>query len=1141
MTTLNDVSNPPTSGALTIDALLGTGPSWNYVTPSQGNIIYYTFADDGVHNGSVSTVSTFTAAQQNATHDALSYVESITGIDFVETSQSSLAQFAFLNANVIGQNVTGTTNWSVSYSYDANQIITSYDADAEIFLDIVDYSWTLSPTQGSLAYETLLHEIGHALGLKHPFEGAITLPPSLDDTNNTLMSYTHAGDYKSTFQQYDFDALWWLYGGDGLGGNYGINSLYGPTLSPDTTAPVVTSFSPADGATGVAPGSNIVLTFSEPIQRGTGNIVLKTAAGQVIATYDAAMSNNLSISGSTLTINPTANLSNGTEYRLEFSPGSIEDLAGNNYAGTTGYNFATLNFNNAPTGTVSISGTPTQGQTLTASNALADLDGLGAFHYQWLANGSAITGATGSSLVLAQAQVGKTISVTASYTDGGGTPESVTSSATTAVANVNDAPTGLVSISGTPTQGQTLTASNALADLDGLGAFHYQWLANGSAITGATGSSLVLAQAQVGKTISVTASYTDGGGMAESATSSATAAVVGNSNVNDLPTGTVSISGTPTQGQTLTASNALADLDGLGAFHYQWLANGSAITGATGSSLVLAQAQVGKTISVTASYTDGGGTPESVTSSATTAVANVNDAPTGLVSISGTPTQGQTLTASNALADLDGLGAFHYQWLANGSAITGATGSSLVLAQAQVGKTISVTASYTDGGGMAESATSSATAAVVGNSNVNDLPTGTVSISGTPTQGQTLTASNALADLDGLGAFHYQWLANGSAITGATGSSLVLAQAQVGKTISVTASYTDGGGTPESVTSSATTAVANVNDAPTGLVSISGTPTQGQTLTASNALADLDGLGAFHYQWLANGSAITGATGSSLVLAQAQVGKTISVTASYTDGGGMAESATSSATGVVTGNDTLVGGAGNDTLVGGAGNDTLDGGAGLDSAVFSGSKAVYTLTRTSSGMTAASAADGTDALFHIERLQFTDKTLAFDLDGNAGQAYRLYQAAFDRVPDQGGLGYWIDQMDSGTGLSQVATGFINSAEFKALYGNNPSNAEFVTLLYDNVLHRAPDAGGHDFWMNELSHGVSREQVLTGFSESTENKVALMAFEYGRQHGQGLPPVSGGIRSPTRRLRSGLLVSPDEQWRDTSTSRQRVHQ
>ena len=194
------------------------------------------------------------------------------------------------------------------------------------------------------------------------------------------------------------------------------------------------------------------------------------------------------------------------------------------------------------------------------------------------------------------------------------------------------------------------------------------------------------------------------------------------------------------------------------------------------------------------------------------------------------------------------------------------------------------------------------------------------------------------------------------------------------------------------------------------------------------------------------------------------------------------------------GPDALFGGLGNDTLVGGAGNDTLDGGAGLDSAVYSGSKAGYTLTRTSSGMTAASAADGTDALINIERLQFTDKTLAFDLDGNAGQAYRLYQAAFDRVPDQGGLGYWIDQMDSGMGLSQVATGFINSAEFKALYGNNPSNAEFVTLLYDNVLHRAPDAGGYSYWIEQLSSGMTRENVLIGFSESTENKVALMAFD-----------------------------------------------
>ena len=153
----------------------------------------------------------------------------------------------------------------------------------------------------------------------------------------------------------------------------------------------------------------------------------------------------------------------------------------------------------------------------------------------------------------------------------------------------------------------------------------------------------MLGQAQVGKAITVTASYTDGHGTAESVTSSASAAVA---NVNDAPTGSVTITGTATQGQTLTAANTLADVDGLGAISYQWKADGVAISGATASTLVLTQAQVGKAITVTASYTDGHGTAESVTSSASAAVANVNDAPTGSVTITGTATQGQTLTAS---------------------------------------------------------------------------------------------------------------------------------------------------------------------------------------------------------------------------------------------------------------------------------------------------------------------------------------------------------------------------------------------------------------------------------------------------------------------------------------------------------------
>ena len=86
-----------------------------------------------------------------------------------------------------------------------------------------------------------------------------------------------------------------------------------------------------------------------------------------------------------------------------------------------------------------------------------------------------------------------------------------------------------------------------------------------------------------------------------------------------------------------------------------------------------------------------------------------------------------------------------------------------------------------------------------------------------PSQGQTLTAANTLTDLDGIptsgtGAITYQWLADGVAISGVIGSTLVLGQTQVGKAISVTASYTDVQGTPEAVSSSNTTNVANIDD-----------------------------------------------------------------------------------------------------------------------------------------------------------------------------------------------------------------------------------------------------------------------------------------------------------------------------------------
>jgi hypothetical protein len=97
-----------------------------------------------------------------------------------------------------------------------------------------------------------------------------------------------------------------------------------------------------------------------------------------------------------------------------------------------------------------------------------------------------------------------------------------------------------------------------------------------------------------------------------------------------------------------------------------------------------------------------------------------------------------------------------------------------------------------------------------------------------------------------------------------------------------------------SLTPPAAPAITDINDAPTGAVTLSGTPTQGQILTASNTLTDLDGIpssgvGAIRYQWKADGNEIAGATGSTYQLTQAEVGKIITVTASYIDNYGTAE------------------------------------------------------------------------------------------------------------------------------------------------------------------------------------------------------------------------------------------------------------
>jgi methionine-rich copper-binding protein CopC len=132
---------------------------------------------------------------------------------------------------------------------------------------------------------------------------------------------------------------------NGQYGRVGQYTISGTVSSGDTTPPTASSFSPADNATGVGVGANLVINFSEAIQKGTGNLVIKKLSDNSVVETIAVTAANVTVSGSQLTINPAANLAPGTDYYVEIANGAIKDIAGNNYAGITGnstWNFKTV-------------------------------------------------------------------------------------------------------------------------------------------------------------------------------------------------------------------------------------------------------------------------------------------------------------------------------------------------------------------------------------------------------------------------------------------------------------------------------------------------------------------------------------------------------------------------------------------------------------------------------------------------------------------------------------------------------------------------------------------------------------------------------------------------------------------------------
>ena len=687
-------------------------------------------------------------------------------------------------------------------------------------------------------------------------------------------------------------------------------------------------------------GATLTLTFEEALD---GSSAPATAAFTVTVGGSSRGVESVTVSGSSVTLILASAVTSQDLVVVSYTAPADEEAESLRGAeGTAVESFTDRSVTNETAAVVnspaigqpSISGTAQVGETLTAdTSGIADADGLinASYSYQWLADdGNSVTeiaGATGSSYTLTANDEGAAVKVRVSFTDDAGNEESLTSAATEPVSyavqqqKANSPAIGQPTISGTAQVGERLTAdTSGIADADGLtnASYSYQWLADdGNSVTeiaGATGSSYTVQSDDEGSTIQVKVSFTDDAGNEEASTSAATAAVVDAEPTEPpaTPTGLTSaashdhvvLSWDDPQDDTITGYVILRRNRATTAVgHFTELVSdtGSAATTFTDHDV---EADASYTYKIRAINEQGVSERSRWARADTPAPAPANSPATGAPTISGTVQVGETLTVNtSSIVDSDGLTnvSYGYQWLADGTDVTGATATTYTLTDIEEGKTIKVRVSFTDDAGNEEESTSAATDTV--EARPNSPATGQPTISGTAQVGGTLSVSTpGIADADGLSrvAYRYQWLADGTDVSGATATTYTLTDSEEGKTIKVRVSFTDDGGYEESLTSSPTDTVeARPNSPATGQPTISGTVLVGETLTVSTSgIADADGLSSvtYRHQWLADGADITGATDSTYTLAATDAGAAIKVRVSFTDDGGNEEESTSAAT-----------------------------------------------------------------------------------------------------------------------------------------------------------------------------------------------------------------------------------------------------
>lgn len=100
--------------------------------------------------------------------------------------------------------------------------------------------------------------------------------------------------------------------------------------------------------------------------------------------------------------------------------------------------------------------------------------------------------------------------------------------------------------------------------------------------------------------------------------------------------------------------------------------------------------------------------------------------------------------------------------------------------------------------------------------------------------------------------------------------------------------------------------------------------------------------------------------------------------------------------------------------------------------------------------------------------------------------FRLYRGIFNRNPDNGGMAFWAQRLQSGTSsTTDMAASLLGSSEWRSAH-QNLNNAQFVNQTYQFALKRAADTNGYNYWLGKLNGGTSKAHMVASIIGSSES-------------------------------------------------------